>query len=158
MWRDYRNDHCPSVCHSIRLCVNHTSWAPSAYNIFYRILLKFWRVSSFFLYEDVHVVMNFWSTYFWHNYSPCELRNSNFKACVHNSPYIFYLILLKFRMFSFHYMKICMWFWIVKPVLFKVIDEALLAETAHYCPYPYNKIYPLLLKTSVLDFYLPNIG
>ena len=54
-----------------------------------------------------------------------------FKACVHNSFYIFNWILLKFRIFSYHYMKICMWFWIVEPISFKVTDEALLAETAH---------------------------
>ena len=58
-----------------------------------------------------------------------------FKACIHNFSYIFNWILLKFCMFSYHYKKTCMWFWIVEPVSFKVIDEALLAETAHYGPY-----------------------
>ena len=56
-----------------------------------------------------------------------------FKACVHNSSYIFNRNFLKFRMF-YHYMKICMWFWIVESVSFKVTDEALLAEIVHYGP------------------------
>ena len=38
-------------------------------------------------------------------------------------------------------MKICVWFWIVEPVRFKVTDEALLAETALYGPYSYRFIH-----------------
>ena len=52
-----------------------------------------------------------------------------FKACIHNSCYIFNWVLLKFRIFSYHYTKICMLFWIVEPVLSKLTDKALLAET-----------------------------
>ena len=55
-----------------------------------------------------------------------------FKACVHNSSYIFNWILLKFRMFSYedsHVVLNC------SACFIQITDEALLAETAHYGPY-----------------------
>ena len=132
------------LCVILSVCVSITHLVPLAPPTSF--IRHFWNFEDFllfflfsfiyiYIYEDVHVLLNFDPIIFYIITAFVNWEIAIFKACVHNSSYIFNWILLKFRMFSYHYMKICMWFWIVEPVSFKVTDEALLAETVHYCPY-----------------------
>ena len=99
------------LCVILSVCVSITYLVPLAPPTSFTGY--FWNFEDFFL--SIWMYMWAWfflSNYFWLRYYPSELRNSNFKGCVHNSSYIFNWILLKVHVFC-HYMKICMWFWIV---------------------------------------------
>ena len=122
------------LCVILSVCVSITHLVPLAPPTSF--IGYFWNFVDFrlYMYEDVHMVLNFWS-----NISDIITALVNweiaiFKGCVHNSSCIIRWNLLKFRMFSYHHMTICMWVWIVESVSFKVTDEIFISRNCALWP------------------------